>query len=50
MRQRLYEGDHPALATSMSNLAYDLRQAVEHERALELNELALAMRQRIARP
>ena len=47
MRQRLYEGDHPDVASSMSNLAIDLRRAGEHERARELDEQALAMRQRL---
>ena len=47
MRQRLYEGDHPDVATSMTNLAIDLHRAGEHERARELDEQALAMRQRL---
>jgi tetratricopeptide repeat protein len=48
MRQRLYEGDHPDVATSLGNLAIDLRVLGEHGRARELDEQALAMRQRLA--
>jgi hypothetical protein len=36
------------VAKSMSNLAFDLRQAGEQERARDLEEQALAVRQRIA--
>ena len=44
---RLYEGDHPEVARSLSNLAVDLSRRGAHERALELDERALAMRQRL---
>ena len=47
MRQRLYEGDHPDVASSLSNLAIDLSELGEHGRARELDEQALAMRQRL---
>ena len=45
--QRLYEGDHPDVAASLSSLAIGLRALGEHGRAQELNEQALAMRQRL---
>jgi hypothetical protein len=48
MYQRLFEGDHPNVARSLSNLAVDLQALGERERARELNEQALAMRQRLA--
>ena len=48
MRQRLFEGDHPDVATVLNNLAVDLGALGEHGRALELDEQALAMRQRLA--
>jgi tetratricopeptide (TPR) repeat protein len=48
-RQRLYRGDHPAVATSLNNLANRLRQAGDDERARELHEQALAMRRRLYR-
>jgi tetratricopeptide (TPR) repeat protein len=47
MKQRLYEGDHPAVARSLNSLAIDLRALGEHERARALDEQALAMRQRL---
>jgi tetratricopeptide (TPR) repeat protein len=47
MRQRLYHGDHPDVATSLSDLANALRELGEHERARALDEQALAMRQRL---
>jgi tetratricopeptide (TPR) repeat protein len=47
VHQRLHRGDHPHVATSLSNLASDLAQAGEHERARLLDEQALAMRQRL---
>jgi hypothetical protein len=43
----LYEGDHPELARGMVNLAADLTELGEHERARELDEQALAMRRRL---
>jgi tetratricopeptide (TPR) repeat protein len=48
MYQRLYEGDHPDVATCLNSLAIDLRVLGEHGRARELDEQALAMRQRLA--
>ena len=48
MYQRLYEGDHPDVATSMNNLAVDLRKTGKHKRARELDDQALAMRQRLS--
>jgi hypothetical protein len=48
MYQRLYEGDHPSVALSLNNLAIDLRESGEPERARELDEQATAMRQRLA--
>ena len=48
MYQRLFEGDHPYVASSLSNLADDLRALGEDERARELDEQALAMHQRLA--
>jgi hypothetical protein len=48
MRQRLYDGDHPDVAYSLSNLGFDLRTLGQLERARELDEQALAMRQRLA--
>jgi len=47
MCQRLYDGDHPAVAEGLANLAADLRQAGECEPARPLDERALAMRQRL---
>jgi hypothetical protein len=47
MRQRLYDGDHPDVASSLNNLAVDLRALGEHGRARELDEQALAMRHRL---
>jgi len=49
MRQRLYEGDHPDVAISLNNLAVHLTALGEDERARELDEQALAMRQRLAK-
>ena len=46
--QRLFEGDHPDVATGLSNLALDLRGLEDYERAREVDEQALAMRQRLA--
>jgi tetratricopeptide (TPR) repeat protein len=48
MFQRLFEGDHPDVATSLNNLAVDLSELGEPGRARELDEQALAMRQRLA--
>jgi Tetratricopeptide repeat len=47
MRQRLYQGDHHSVATSLSHLAVDLRALGEPGRARELDEQALAMLQRL---
>jgi len=47
MRQRLFDGDHPDVAASLSNLAVTLSGFGEYERARELDEQALAMRQRL---
>jgi tetratricopeptide (TPR) repeat protein len=47
MRQRLYQGDHPDVAISLNNLANDMRELGEYERARELHEQALTMRQRL---
>jgi Tetratricopeptide repeat len=49
MHQRLNEGDHPDVANSLVNLALDLRGLGEHARARELDEQALAMKERLAR-
>ena len=48
MHRRLYDGDHPAVAASLNNLALDLRTLGDHERSRELDEQALAMRRRLA--
>jgi tetratricopeptide (TPR) repeat protein len=48
MCQRLYDGDHPKIGDSLSNLAEDLSELGEHAPARELHEQALAMRQRLA--
>jgi hypothetical protein len=48
MRQRLYDGDHPDVTSSLHRLAIELGALDEHERARELQEQALAMRQRLA--
>ena len=48
MRKRLYDGDHPAVAEGMANLAVDLRRAGEYWPARALDERALAMRQRLS--
>jgi hypothetical protein len=45
--QRLYQGDHPDLAASLHDLAWDLHELGEPARARELAEQALAMRQRL---
>jgi hypothetical protein len=50
MRERLYAGDHPEVANSLSNLAINLTMHGDHERARELAEQALAMRRRLAGP
>jgi hypothetical protein len=50
MRQRLYQGDHPAIAQSLANLAIDLQELGQDGRALELDEQARAMRQRLGEP
>jgi tetratricopeptide (TPR) repeat protein len=47
MRQRLYEGDHPDVATSLIVLASDLRALGDYARARERDEQALEMRQRL---
>jgi tetratricopeptide (TPR) repeat protein len=47
MRQRVYEGDHPDMAASLTILANDLRDLGEPERARDLNEQALALYQRL---
>ena len=49
MYQRLYEGDHPHVATSLNNLAINQRGLGEHSRAQELDEQALAMKERLAK-
>jgi tetratricopeptide (TPR) repeat protein len=49
MYQRLYEGDHHNVARSLSNLGLDLRALGEPGRARELDEQALAMRERLAK-
>jgi Tetratricopeptide repeat len=49
MYQRLYEGDHPFVAISLSNLALGLRALGEHGRARELDEQAVAMEERLAK-
>jgi tetratricopeptide (TPR) repeat protein len=46
--RRLYQGDHPDVADGLGNLAFDLTELGEHERALELHEQALAMDQRLS--
>ncbi len=46
--QRLSEGDHPDVADGLSNLAFDLTELGEHERARDLHEQALAMDQRLS--
>ncbi|HEX6676512.1 MAG TPA: FxSxx-COOH system tetratricopeptide repeat protein [Actinomycetes bacterium] len=48
MRQRLYEGDHPDVADGLGNLAFDLTELGEYERARDLHEQALAMDQRLS--
>jgi tetratricopeptide (TPR) repeat protein len=47
IRRRLYEGDHPDIAASLSNLADDLRDLGELNQARELHEQALAIRRRL---
>jgi Tetratricopeptide repeat len=47
MYQRLYEGDHPFIATCLNQLAFDLRELGEVGRARELDDQALAMRWRL---
>jgi hypothetical protein len=47
MRQRLYQGDHPDIATSLNNLAVVQAGLGGRRRARELHEQALAMRQRL---
>jgi len=47
MNQRLHKGDHPAISTSLNNLAIDLRELGEPARARQLHEQALAMDQRL---
>ena len=47
MLQRLYDGDHPDVATGLHSLAQDLRALGEHGRARELDEQASAMLQRL---
>jgi hypothetical protein len=49
MRQRLYEGDHPDVAASLSSLAIALGELGEHGWARELHEQALAMKERLAK-
>src|SRR6266545_3803374 len=48
MYQRLYEGDHPHVADSLGNLAFDLTELGEYGRARDLSEQALAMEQRLS--
>jgi hypothetical protein len=48
MRQRMYQGDHPDVATSLTNLGAALQGLGEVKRAQELDEQASAMRQRLA--
>jgi len=45
--QRLFPGDHPAVAQCLSNLAAVVAMLGEHGRARELSEQALAMRRRL---
>jgi tetratricopeptide (TPR) repeat protein len=47
VHQRLYEGDHPHIATTLTALAGDLRALGEPARARQLDEQALAMFQRL---
>jgi tetratricopeptide (TPR) repeat protein len=47
MYQRLYDGDDPNVANSLSSLAIDLTNLGEHAQARELDEQALAMYQRL---
>jgi tetratricopeptide (TPR) repeat protein len=47
MRQRLYQGDHPDIATSLNDNAWDQIELGEHASARDLAEQALAMRQRL---
>jgi tetratricopeptide (TPR) repeat protein len=47
INQQLYEGDHPAIARSLSDFASDLRRLGELDQARELHIQALEMRQRL---
>jgi Tetratricopeptide repeat len=48
MRQRLHDGDHPEIASGLRNLASVQSELGESARARDLDERALAMRQRLA--
>src|SRR6266508_3372823 len=47
VHQRLYEGDHPDLAVTLTDFAGDLHELGEHTQARQLDEQALAMLQRL---
>ena len=47
MFQRVYERDHPRVATTLNNLAEDLRGLGDYAGARELDEQALAMHRRL---
>jgi hypothetical protein len=46
--QRLYSGDHPDIFRVLDSLAEDLRMLGEPTRARDVDEQAVAMRQRLA--
>jgi hypothetical protein len=48
MFQRVYERDHPMVATTLNNLAEDLCGLGDHAGTRELDAQALAMRQQLA--
>jgi tetratricopeptide (TPR) repeat protein len=47
INRRLYQGDHPATAQTLSNLALDMRRLGDVEQARKLDTQALEMRQRL---
>jgi tetratricopeptide (TPR) repeat protein len=47
MRKRLYDGDHPSVAASLTTLSIDLHVQGEYQQAREVDEQALAMYQRL---
>jgi Tetratricopeptide repeat len=47
VRQRLHEGDHPDLAVTLTDFAWDLYELGEFRQARQLHEQALAMLQRL---